>query len=179
MTDVHRAAPSGARGSAGEKPESSFPDTMELGAAREMLREMVWEGAACPLCRQMVKAYKRSIHSGIAMAAIRLYQATTPGEYAHLPTVEAPQRGGEGGKLRYWGLAVEEIERREDGGRSGWWSLTPEGRAFVCGQHRVRRYAWIYDARLLRREGELVSIEDCLGDKFDYTELMRGCPGDG
>ncbi|HUB72808.1 MAG TPA: hypothetical protein VL979_02075 [Solirubrobacteraceae bacterium] len=165
---------------------TEFTDSMELGVARAKLREKVWEGATCPLCRQTAKAYRRSIHAGIVVAAIRLYRATTPGEFGHLPTVEKPQRGGEGAKLRYWKLAVEEAERREDGGRSGWWCLTPDGgrsgwwcltpdgRAFVEGSHRVQRYAWVYDGRLLRREGELVSIADCLGDKFSYAELMNG-----
>jgi hypothetical protein len=152
---------------------TEFTDSMDLGTVRAKLREKVWEGTVCPTCRQVVKAYRRSIHAGIAVAAIRLYQATTPGEFAHLPTVEKPRRGGEGGKLRYWKLAVEEAERRDDGGRSGWWCLTSAGRAFVEGRHRVQRYAWVYDGRLLRREGELVTITDCLGDKFNYADLMN------
>lgn len=151
---------------------AEFTDSMTLGAARDLLRAVAPDGAKCPCCRRFTKFYKRSIHARMALAAIRLYRATMPGEYAHLPTVEGMKRGGEGGKLRYWGLMVEETERREDGGRSGWWCLTPAGRAFVEGHRRVQRYVWIYDGRRLGREGELVSITDCLGDKFDYAELM-------
>ncbi len=45
----------------------------------------------------------------------------------------------------------------------------------TLGQARdVPRHALIYDGRLLRLEGELVGIRDCLGDKFDYDELMSG-----
>jgi hypothetical protein len=107
----------------------------------------------------------------MARTAIRLYRATQSGEYAHMPEIEG-KRSGELSKMRYWGLSVEESGRREDGGRSGWWCLTPDGRAFVEGKHRVQRYAWIYNGRLVKREGEMISITDCLGEKFNYAELM-------
>ncbi len=154
-----------------------FPNSATLGAARAHLNKNAWDGTVCPCCRQPVKVYKRSIHARIALAAIQLYHATTVGEYAHLPTVEATGRGGrggEGGKLRYWGLAVEEVERREDGGRSGWWCLTPDGRAFVEGSHRVQRFALVLAGQLRKLTGDLVSIEDCLGKRFNYRELMGG-----
>lgn len=154
-------------------PVNDFNDAMTLGDARGKLRGLARTGARCPCCRQFVKAYRRKLNSGMARAAIRVYRATCPGEYCHLQEVDQTSGSSEGSKLRCWGLLVEERERREDGGRSGWWCLTEEGRRFVTGAHTVPKYALLYDGRLLHLEGAAVSIVDCLGEKFDYHELMN------
>ena len=60
------------------------------------------------------------------------------------------------------------------GGRAGWWRLTEQGSAFVQGLMKVQKYAKIYDSRLLKLDGELVTIRDVLGSRFNYDELMRG-----
>jgi hypothetical protein len=114
-----------------------FTDSMTVGEARTHLQRAARRGTSCPCCRRFVKAYRRTIHTSTALGAIKLDRATTTGEYAHLRTVEGMEAGNNGAMLRYWGLVTEESERREDGGRSGWWCLTDDGRAFVEGSHRV------------------------------------------
>jgi hypothetical protein len=148
----------------------NFYDEMTLGEARAELRTLVDEGATCPCCTQFAKVYKRKIHSMMAYELIVCWR-TAGAEWFHLPTI-APVRGGDFGKLRYWGLVVEEIERRPDGGRSGWWHITPAGADWILHGALVQKYARIYDGRCLSFEGEPVSIRDALGDKFRYDELM-------
>ena len=160
---------------------SEFHDSMTLRAARDLLRERVRDGERCPCCKQLAKVYRRKLNSAMAYDAIRFYRATQPGEYAHRPTV-AQAAGGDAGKLRYWKLLVEETERRDDGGRSGWWCLTDDGRAFVEGRLRVPKYALLYDGRLLKLEGEGITDTDDVqahlgGDHVGRqieAEILRG-----
>lgn len=152
-----------------------FHDNLTLGEAREMLRVLLQEGQAitCPTCTQFAKVYKRQIHASMARALILLYQRSDPDGWGHFPTILDGRRADEG-KLAYWSLIEEATERREDGGRAGWWRITDQGRAFVQRRLEVPKYARVYDGRLLGFEGDPVRITDCIGDKFNYQELMDG-----
>jgi len=148
------------------------PETVTLAEARAWLREVVHEGAICPCCTQLAKVYRRKLNAGMAVSLIRMWRAAGYG-WLHIPT-SIPARSREEGKLRYWGLAEEAGEKREDGGRAGWWRVTEEGAIFVNGESRVPKYALVYDDRCLGLRGDPVSIVECLGSKFDYHELMEG-----
>lgn len=74
----------------------------------------------------------------------------------------------------HWGLIEEEPIVRPDGGRAGWWRITPFGQQFVLGNSTVPKYARLYDGRCLGLEGVPVTIRDCLGTKFNYADLMAG-----
>lgn len=152
---------------------SRFYDEMPLGEARAILRELAQvDGEKCPCCTQFTRVYRRQIHAGMAHLLIRLYHLTTPGEFIYLPDV--PQKSRDGTGLHYWDLIAEETALREDGGRSGWWVVSPLGREFVERRITVPRYARIFDGRRLGYiYDEYVGIVDCLGKKFDYTELMN------
>lgn len=151
--------------------------------ARDWLRERLEDGTECPCCRQHVQVYYRQINSGMAFGAVQLLRAHNrePFEFVHLPTVIG-RRSAEESKLRYWDLAEEEIERRPDGGRSGWWRLTPEGVEWASGRSRVPFYALVYNGRLVRHQnvsksGRLrpdVHVREALGHHFNYDALMRG-----
>ena len=150
-------------------------DDETLGAAREWLRHRVDEGAICPCCTQFAKVYRRRIHHTMARDLVILHQAVGS-EWSHVADVIAQNGrtfGGDFGKLTYWGLTEELQEKREDGGRAGWWRITPLGHRFVLREVRVPKYARVYDGRCLSLTGEPVSITDALGDKFDYDELMN------
>jgi hypothetical protein len=147
-----------------------FADTMTLREARDELRGLVDHGHRCPCCTQFAKVYRRKLHSQMAVALIKLYRAGAAYEWVHLPAVT--RMGGDSAKARYWGLIVEETERRDDGGRSGWWQLTEDGIAFVTMRLRVPKYARVYDGRCLGLHGEPVTICECLGSRFSYDELM-------
>jgi len=150
-----------------ERPDGSWT----LQDARAWLREQRQEGVHCPCCNQLAKIYKRPINSSMATSIIAMYRAARL-QYQHIPTTTG-RNDGEPGKLRYWGLIEEELEvRRDDGGRAGWWRVTPKGEQWILGQLLVPKYAYIYDARLLEVDGPPTSIRSALGSKFNYEELM-------
>lgn len=152
-----------------------FTDDMTLAEARAELRELVDAGHECPCCRQLAKVYRRKIHARMACGLILMYRAGGATQYVHAPTVTRSGDSMEVSKLRYWSLIEEERAVRPDGGRTGWWHLTPLGVRFVTGGVRLPKYARLYDGRSLGLDpSELVSIHDALGDKFNYTELMEG-----
>lgn len=148
----------------------SPPVGCSLAQARDWLRLRVAEGERCPCCTQFAKVYKRKITSTSAAALITLWRAAGP-TWAHLPTVLDRKQADEA-KLLHWGLLEGETISRPDGGRAGWWRVTELGAAFVRGEVRVQKYCLIYDSRCLGLDGPDVSIVDCLGDRFDYAELL-------
>lgn len=152
----------------------SLPLRATLEDAKNWLRQRVDEGERCPCCNQFAKVYRRSIHATMARTLVIAYREHEL-DWFHLSTLtKSSGRGGEESKLRYWGLLEEELERRPDGGRSGWWRITPTGAAFVQGSIEIPKYARIYDGRCLGLDGDKVSIRDALGKKFNYDELMMG-----
>lgn len=151
-------------------------DDVTLEEARDWLRDRVDDGATCPLCSQFAKVYRRTVHSTMARVLILAYRQHDL-EWFQLSAVERLiGRGGssEAGKLRYWGLVEEEAERRPDGGRAGWWRVTPAGRDFVLERVAVPRHALVYDGRCLGLEGAPLTVRDALGTRFDLAALMRG-----
>lgn len=148
-------------------------DSTTLGEARDWLRERVAHGERCPCCTQLAKVYRRKINAGMAHALIQMYRHAGT-EWFYLPNITSRWQGRDEAGLRYWGLITEATEKRDDGGRAGWWCLTPLGERFVRRHIRVPKYALVYDGRCLGMEGDLVGIRDALGDKFNYDELMRG-----
>lgn len=149
-----------------------FNDYMTLGEARARLRELVEDGHTCPCCSQFAKVYPRRVHSTMARALIALYRRGAADDYIHAPSATKRDANAETAKLVYWNLIEQAPGKREDGGRPGWYRLTPFGHDFVRGHATVQRTAHVYDNRVLRRSGPQVTIQDCLGDKFNYAELM-------
>jgi hypothetical protein len=148
-----------------------IPDSSTLLEARTWLRERALkDGARCPCCNQLAKVYKRPIHSAMARALIQLYNAAPEGDWVYLPEIGG--RGGDASKLRYWGLIQEEQTLRPDGGRAGYWRVTRRGGQFVRGEITVPKYAHVYDGRCLGTTGDPVTVQDALGKRFNYAELM-------
>lgn len=147
-------------------PSSATP----LAQVRAWLRLKLDDGTSCPACGQYCKVYQRKLNSGMARSLIAMYQIDPTG-YIHVPTALSA-RSREEGKLAYWRLVEEQNANRPDGGRAGYWRITELGTQFVLGQLRVPRYARVYDGKVLELTGDPISIQDALGDKFDYAELM-------
>lgn len=146
-------------------------DDVSLGDARDWLRERVDSGERCPCCKQFAKVYRRKLNSTNAMLLIRAYRVAGCAPF-HAPTVLSSHAGGEWARLLHWGLIADLHLERDDGGHAGWWRVTEDGERFVKGRVSVPKYVRIYDGRCLGLQGDLVSIRDCLGEKFDYAELM-------
>jgi hypothetical protein len=147
---------------------------MTLKEAREALIAQLYEGAICPCCEQFAKVYKRKLNSGIARALIVMYRAAGT-TWLHKPTVLAGLGAAARDEsiARYWDLIEEDSERRSDGGRAGWWRVTKKGADFVQDEIRVPKYALLYNNQLIALEGPEIGIQDALGDRFNYDELMQ------
>jgi hypothetical protein len=149
-----------------------FSDDMTLGEARAKLREYVNDGHPCPCCKQMAKVYERRINRAMARTLATLYRWGGE-DYTHGPSL--PGDTHEISQLQWWGLIEEErTERRDDGGRRGYWRITRKGIAWLAGRTTVPKYARVYDGRVLALVGDPVSHREALGAKFDYDDLMKG-----
>lgn len=151
------------------------PLTMDtpLSEAQQWLRNRVDKGDNCPCCSQFAKVYRRKINAGMAQALIVMYRQSG-GSWFRMPSIAHLWQSRDEAALAYWGLIEEAQEPREDGGRAGWWRLTQAGMLFASNRGTVPKYARVYNGRCLGLTGDPQSIIDALGNRFDYTELMRG-----
>ena len=151
----------------------SVPGNTTIDEVKEWLRERIDDGVECPCCTQFCKVYRRRLSSHTARILIGMWRAGGQG-WVHLPSLGLGH--ADEAKARYWGLIEPQPGLRDDGSpRTGWWRLTPTGAAFVRGQGKIAKYAYVYDGRVLEMDNsEWVTIEDLLGTKFDYSELMAG-----
>lgn len=153
---------------------------LTLEEAKNWLRSRLSDGAACPCCQQFAKIYRRQIHSGMAYGLVILYQLDPTGKsFWHLKDItktgNAYSIAGDFAKLEYWGL-IEEQELLSEGEKksSGSWRLTELGIRFVRREAKVNKYTRIYNGKALKNSDNQpqVTIDQCLGKKFSYYELM-------
>lgn len=152
--------------------------TETLMGEQERISAALDEGTTCRACGQHAQRYRRKINAGMARALIALYRAggRDARRWVHKPTALSGLGAAarDEALLRFWGLIEESQQPREDGGRSGWWRLTPRGAGFVQMQETVSSHAWIYNGEFVRYDGAPVTIAACLGDRFNYEELLHG-----
>ena len=143
-------------------------------------------GVPCPCCDQLVKVYRRRINGAMALVLLALAkQAIAKGsrEWLHVPNFVraipfsanlSVKSGGDWSKLRFWGLIEMRSGVRDDGSkRNGWYRITQEGVDFALKKTTVPKYALITNQQFLGFDGsERASIDDALGKKFRYDELM-------
>lgn len=145
--------------------------TQTLAEARSWLRDRIDDGEHCPCCTQLAKVYRRKIHATMGRDLILVWHRFGP---AWFHSTASPAHGGDFVKLTHWGLIAEDDRIRDDGGRAGWWQITPNGVAYVQDRLKVPKYARIYDGRCLGLVGDPVGVRDALGTRFDYRDLMAG-----
>ena len=160
-------------------PKSKGIAVEKIQEAKKWLRAHLKEGARCPVCNQFAKMYERRLYSSMAAALIYLYCHFDHKNFIHKSELVKAKGlagtfgGGDFAKLAYWGLIEEqEFTGDEDKRTSGYWRITPQGIRFVQRKIKVKSHVKIYDSRFFGFSGEDVSIEDCLGKKFSYSELM-------
>lgn len=130
------------------------------------------EPQTCPCCDQLVKVYQRKVSGVAARDLIKFSRTSTEGEYRHISKIQLASGGGDFAKLQLWGLVIEETNSDTGKRTSGMWCITDKGRKFVEGSVLLPKYVLIYNGRFLGFDGEDVTIEECLGNKFNYSELM-------
>lgn len=148
-------------------------DTRSVAAARLELADRILEGATCPCCDRPVRAYRWSMYATAVRTLAGLYRAGGTTEFVHVNDVKGKGQG-DGTRLRGWGLAEEEPDRRPDGGKSGWWRVTELGEGYLHGEAAIPRYLYAYNRRVLRAGGEPQTIEAALGKAFDFDLMMKG-----
>lgn len=140
---------------------------------REYILSMIAAGrnTTCPCCTRPVAEYYRTINVGMARALINQWRAVNQ-EWTKTRLLWTMTH--EGAQLRWWGL-IEGREDRDDGGKGGTWRITDLGRQYVLNQVKVPRKARVCLGALLGLDdSETAGIQDALGTKFRYDELMRG-----
>jgi len=145
-----------------------------LDAARRRLFTDIDIGMRCPCCGQFAKRYRRAFNCGQVISLINIYKhgMRSQFEWVYIPRLSAKSR--EEGKIAYWGLLEEAQEQRDDGGRAGWWRVTPKGEDFLIRGLRIPKHAYVYDAKCFGFDtSQMVTVSDCLRNKFDLADLMR------
>lgn len=152
------------------------PAAPTLHQARQYLHEN-WEkpeGVSCPCCGQKVKIYKRTINHSIAAMLIKLYKLTRlTNDYVHIKDLYLDgRRGSDFGILKHRGLITQKDNDDPKKKTSGYWRLTAKGQRFVEGREVQQKYISLYNNHFYGYSGPYISIVDCLGEYFDYRELM-------
>jgi hypothetical protein len=138
-------------------------------------------GCICPLCKQRVKLYLRTINKSMVKGLVLIYKYFLTHDknvplhiegYLKRCRVSSAVRG-DITKLRYWGLIKRyEKIRTEPPERRGKYWITPDGEAFVRGTFKVRRYAKVFNKKFYGFEGDEIGISDAMKQVFDYDAEM-------
>jgi len=154
------------------------PSPITYDLIDDTLKRAMKKGTYCSHCGQYVKEYVKPLGAPIARFLIRLYRAHQHfGDDRFFTTRELFPRDNkastEGVVARYWDL-IEVADATNSGGAPvGAYRLTVDGRRFVQGLHYVKSHARTYNGELLELDGNMVNIQDALGKKWNYDELMR------
>lgn len=155
--------------------------TLDILRATFLDRLKKGDEMTCPCCGRFAKIYKRRLHTSIALQLIQLYRLGGSVAYVHASQLIGDGVAGAGDftKAKYWNL-IEPMTVDTGGEKkaSGYWKLTVEGWRFVKAGMSIPEFAILYDDKVLEMAGRMVSIQDCLGKKFDYSALMSEPLGD-
>lgn len=159
-----------------------------INEAQQYLKDKLYdEGAICPCCKQFVKAYKRRITSSMVMGLILLYKESLlykewggfSEDWIHIEDFLKEKNipssiRGDISKFKYWKILEPKIAQRDDKSfRNGYYRITPKGESFVRGTMEVEEYLHIYNDLVIAKSDNLVTIRDCIKNKFNYDELMQ------
>lgn len=160
------------------------PKVSTLEDAQDWLRSRLETGAACPCCKQHAKIYKRKLNSGMAASLVAFARVTlqmsppegwlkVPDDFVNTSTVLKVLKNREYNKLRYWSLLEPHApDQFGDTPYTGKWRITEMGLQFARGEIEIPESVFIYDNRRLRVSEERTTIQQALGTKFNYAELM-------
>lgn len=155
--------------------------------AKEFLRANFSKGCKCPACGQRVMLYKRKINSGMALFLIGLYrldkrqQDSVPGMISReffsnkqiMKEMNINTSSLDYSVLRHFGLIEPRVS--EDGKKdSGYWKITHLGFMFVKHGKEHPKYVFLFNNKRQGFSEEKTTINQALGDKFDFQELMKG-----
>jgi hypothetical protein len=150
-------------------------DDWRIVEVRDYLRRNAEQGVQCPSCKQNVQIQTYSFTRSCArnLIAIYRYEKQSGEEWIDVPAVLKPQglaRGNDSAMLAWWDL----VESRDGlAARTGIYRLTDQGRAFVEGKIRIRKFVRRYNAKSLKCNDETtITISDALGEAFDFSAFL-------
>lgn len=172
-----------------EKAPDRAPTPEEILRVQRYFAQQLEEGIDCPCCTRHAKRQRRLLGCGPARWLIELVYLSDKGQAIHTGEIIKSLKGNNvsgsdaTSVLPLYGL----IEAASDpaGGinspppsaarakrTSGFWRPTKLGRAFALDKVKVPAKVVTCLGVPEEFEGELVSIKDALGTKFNYAEIM-------
>jgi len=147
----------------------------DLEQARAAMLAESEKGTKCPCCGQTVKLYKRKLHAEMADFLVKLVRKYRNHQRYYstrelLP--DAVKAATDGSYLVKWGLVEKVDSSNTAGGKAGLYRPTPMGVDFVMGRINVVSHIHMLCGVFVGYSDTYVSIKDCLGEDFDYPELM-------
>ena len=137
------------------------------------------DGGHCPCCNRWGKIYKRPLNASMARSLLWLVNGSNRGDgWTHVPST-APTwmlRSLQLPTLHLWGL-VESSDTKTKLASSGLWKPTQKGIAFADDLCSVPKYVYVYDNTVRGFEGPDIDIEQALGSKYNYAEIMANYDG--
>lgn len=130
------------------------------------------KGETCPLCEQRVASRWRPLSRGMAYVLVRLHRQHGR-EWVRLEQFvdSLGIAHSDEHRLRHWGLI--EPAGQDDGQPAGSYRVTPVGAAFARGEARVPLVAHLLNNRCYALDGDLVTVDDVLGDGQPPVQSLR------
>jgi hypothetical protein len=145
-----------------------------LQESKEFLRANFDKGVSCPCCNQFVKLYKRKLASTPSRMLIRLHSLDNGWHHVgELAKGISDTGSNDFSKLAYWKLIEEKTKTNDEKKNSGYWKITEKGINFVENKITLQSHVFIYNTKFLGFNEKKISIIEALGNKFNYTELMK------
>ena len=146
-----------------------------LAEARLAVLENREKGITCPCCDKFARSYRRKFNATMTRSLIWLVRSWKNTQtWVDVPST-APRwlvRSNQLPTVRWWDLIERCPNDNPEVKHSGLWRPTQKGLEFAYKRIKIPAKALTYDGKVIALEGDLVTIEDTLGTKFDYAELM-------
>lgn len=147
-------------------------DDSTVAESKAWLEENRHDGVDCPSCGELVKVYRYNVDSAMARTLILMYRAGGVESFVHTPSL--PGDTHKASQLKWWGFVEEERILRPDGGRAGFWRVTEAGERWVNGG-LAPKHAFVFNGKAIEMSEDVsVTINDALGKKFNFMNLMNG-----
>lgn len=134
------------------------------------------EGIDCPCCDQLARVYERKFNANMARFLITMCVAwkQSNGEWIHYK--QCKFGGRDYAFVKDWALAVSATKDDVTPNRgrvSGYWKPTQKGLDFSAGRITVPTIVSVYNNTVLMQSPDSVNIQEALGKKFKYKELIK------
>jgi len=150
---------------------------ISLNDAKKQFNDAIHgDGMRCPCCQRWGKVYGYKVSANMSRALIWLYGKAGDGSWVNIQT-ESPAwvlRTKTLSTLKHWGL-IERKPKEEDVDvkHSGIWRITTSGVLFVNNNLSMPKKVFIFDDTIQGYSKDYVTIVDCLGSDFSYSEIMN------